>query len=54
MERYTYDNVPDLRFFGVHSIVIVGLGFGLFATQADVKHRMVNVCGFLEMGFEGM
>jgi hypothetical protein len=51
MERYTYDNVPDLRFFGVHPIVIVGLGFGLFATQADVKHWMVDVCEVLEMFF---
>jgi hypothetical protein len=54
MQRDTYDNMPDLHFFRVHPVVIVGLGFGLFAAQADVKHRVVDVGDFVGMFVESV
>jgi hypothetical protein len=45
--------VPDLHFFRVHPVVVVGLGFGLFAAQAGAqaayKHRAMDRSGFIVM-----
>jgi hypothetical protein len=45
--------VPDLHFFRVHPVVVVGLGFGLFAAQASAQaaneHRAMDRSGFIVM-----
>lgn len=40
----THDNLPDVEFLWIHSIVIVGLWFSLFTAQANVKHCDVDAC----------
>lgn len=41
--RRTYDDFPEEEFVGVHTVVVVGFWFFLFAAQAYVEHLESDV-----------